>query len=337
MRTLLEVENLEHHFHPPAGWLGGARGFVRAVDGVSFALHEGECLGLVGESGSGKSTVGRAILRLIRPTGGDIRFEGQSLVGLGEAALRPVRRKMQMIFQDPQSSLNPRKTILRSVAAPLIVHEGLSGRRLRMTVEALLETVGLTRQHMYRYPHELSGGQRQRVGLARALALRPKLLILDEPTSALDVSVQAQTLTLLERLQEEFALTYLFISHNLAVIRHICDRVAVMYLGRIVEMAPVEALFETPKHPYTEALLSAVPTLEAEARREEIILDGDVPSPLRVPSGCRFHPRCHRRLGEICIRVVPALSGVGNAHDAACHIHTPPAGDGAAGPLTRST
>jgi oligopeptide/dipeptide ABC transporter ATP-binding protein len=290
----------------------------------------------VGESGSGKSTVGRAILRLIQPTGGDIRFDGRSILGLREAELRPVRRKMQMIFQDPQSSLNPRKTILRSVAAPLIVHEGLSGRRLRMTVEALLETVGLTRQHMYRYPHELSGGQRQRVGLARALALRPTLLILDEPTSALDVSVQAQMLTLLERLQDDFGLTYLFISHNLAVIRHICDRVAVIYLGRIVEMAPVEALFETPKHPYTEALLSAVPTLEAEARREEIVLESDVPSPLRVPSGCRFHPRCHKRLGEICLHAAPTLCGVGDGHEVACHIHTSPAGAGPAGLVAHS-
>jgi oligopeptide transport system ATP-binding protein len=336
MRMLLEVENLQHVFHASAGWLGGAGAAVRAVDGVSFALREGECLGLVGESGSGKSTVGRAILRLIQPTGGDIRFDGRSILGLREAELRPVRRKMQMIFQDPQSSLNPRKTILRSVAEPLIVHEGMSGHRLRTTVAGLLETVGLTRQHMYRYPHELSGGQRQRVGLARALALRPKLLILDEPTSALDVSVQAQMLTLLERLQDDFGLTYLFISHNLSVIRHICDRVAVMYLGRIVELAPVEALFETPKHPYTEALLSAVPTLEAEACREEIVLEGDVPSPLRVPSGCRFHPRCHKRLGEICLHAVPTLCGVGDGHEVACHIHAPPAGTGPARPVAHS-
>src|SRR5574341_839352 len=290
---LLEVEGLEVHFPLAADWLAGSAGrTVRAVDGVSFSIQEGECLGLVGESGSGKSTVGRAVLRLVQPAAGDIRFEGRSILHLGEADLRRLRRKMQMIFQDPQSSLNPRKTILRSAAEPLIVHEGLSGRALRVRTQTLLETVGLQRQHMYRYPHELSGGQRQRVGLARALALRPKLLILDEPTSALDVSVQAQILNLLEWLQDEFMLTYLFISHNLAVIRHICDRVAVMYLGRIVETAPVEALFVRPRHPYTEALVSAVPALESEVAQQEIILEGDVPSPLRVPSGCRFHPRC---------------------------------------------
>jgi len=318
---LLEVENLQHHFRLAAGWLAGSGGVVRAVDGVSFHLDVGECLGLVGESGSGKSTVGRAILRLIQPTGGDIRFEGRSILGLGEVELRLLRRKMQMIFQDPQSSLNPRKTILRSVAEPLIVHEGMSGRALRVAVEELLGTVGLSRQHMYRYPHELSGGQRQRVGLARALALRPRLLVLDEPTSALDVSVQAQTLNLLEQLQADFGLTYLFISHNLAVIRHICNRVAVMYLGRIVETTSVETLFEAPRHPYTEALLSAVPALEAEAAREEIILEGDVPSPLRVPSGCRFHPRCPKRIGDVCVRTDPPLLRIGDEHSVACHLH----------------
>jgi oligopeptide/dipeptide ABC transporter ATP-binding protein len=318
---LLEVEDLRHHFRLAAGWLAGSGGVVRAVDGVSFHLDERECLGLVGESGSGKSTVGRAILRLIQPTGGDIRFEGRSILGLGEGEMRPLRRKMQMIFQDPQSSLNPRKTILRSVAEPLIVHERLSGRALRATVEELLETVGLSRQHLYRYPHELSGGQRQRVGLARALALQPRLLVLDEPTSALDVSVQAQTLNLLERLQDEFGLTYLFISHNLAVIRHICDRIAVMYLGRIVETAPVERLFEAPAHPYTEALLSAVPELDAEAGRDEILLEGDVPSPLRVPSGCRFHPRCPKRFGDECAQRDPSLLPIESRHAVACHLH----------------
>ena len=319
--SLLEVENLTHHFRVAAGWLAGSGGVVRAVDGVSIALEERECLGLVGESGSGKSTVGRAILRLIQPTSGDIRFEGRSILRLGESELRPLRRQMQMIFQDPQSSLNPRKTILRSVAEPLIVHERLSGRALRSRVQTLLETVGLQKQHMYRFPHELSGGQRQRVGLARALALRPRLLVLDEPTSALDVSVQAQMLTLLERLREEFGLTYLFISHNLAVIRHICDRVAVMYLGRIVETAPVEALFSAPRHPYTEALLSAVPALEVEDAREEILLEGDVPSPLHVPAGCRFHPRCPKRIGEECVREDPRESRVGADHQVACHLY----------------
>jgi oligopeptide/dipeptide ABC transporter ATP-binding protein len=318
---LLEVENLMHHFCVAAGWVAGSGGVVRAVDGVSFALEERECLGLVGESGSGKSTVGRAILRLIQPTAGDIRFDGRSIIRLGESELRPFRRQMQMIFQDPQSSLNPRKTILRSVAEPLIVHEGLTGRALRSRVQTLLETVGLQRQHMYRFPHELSGGQRQRVGLARALALRPRLLVLDEPTSALDVSVQAQMLTLLEKLREEFGLTYLFISHNLAVIRYICDRVAVMYLGRIVETAPVEALFSAPRHPYTEALLSAVPALESEDAREEILLEGDVPSPLHVPAGCRFHPRCPKRIGEACVREDPREFRVGADHQVACHLY----------------
>jgi len=320
-KLLLEVENLTHHFSRTAGWLAGSGGVVRAVDGVSFAIQERECLGLVGESGSGKSTVGRAVLRLIQPTGGDIRFDGRSILRASESELRPLRRQMQMIFQDPQSSLNPRKTILRSVAEPLIVHGGLSGRALRSRVQALLETVGLQRQHMYRFPHELSGGQRQRVGLARALALRPKLLVLDEPTSALDVSVQAQMLTLLERLQDEFGLTYLFISHNLAVIRHICDRVVVMYLGRIVETAPVEALFSAPRHPYTEALLSAVPALETEGARQEIVLEGDVPSPLRVPPGCRFHPRCPKRIGEVCAREEPCRLRVGADHEVACHLY----------------
>jgi oligopeptide/dipeptide ABC transporter ATP-binding protein len=322
-RPLLEVRGLAVHFHQRAGWLGGPDRIVRAVDGVSFALQAGESLGLVGESGSGKSTVGRAILRLLAPTGGSIRFEGTELSRLGEGPLRPLRRQMQMIFQDPQSSLNPRKTVMRSVAEPLIVHEGLSGKALRERVRQLLEMVGLQREHMYRFPHELSGGQRQRIGLARALALRPRLLVLDEPTSALDVSVQAQMLSLLERLQEELALTYLFISHNLAVVRHICDRVAVMYLGRIVETAPVEALFQGPRHPYTEALLSAVPALETEAAQSEIILEGDVPSPLRVPSGCRFHPRCPKRIGEICTAQDPASLGVGEYHEVACHLHTP--------------
>jgi oligopeptide/dipeptide ABC transporter ATP-binding protein len=320
-KRLLEVENLTHDFHLATGWLAGSGRVVRAVDGVSFHLEEGESLGLVGESGSGKSTVGRAILRLIQPTGGDIRFEGRSIANLTEGELRRLRRQMQMIFQDPQSSLNPRRTILRSVAEPLIVHENLSGRDLRERVRGLLETVGLQRQHMYRFPHELSGGQRQRVGLARALALRPKLHVLDEPASALDVSVQAQILNLLEKLQEDFGLTYLFISHNLLVIRHICDRVAVMYLGRIVETGPVETIFESPRHPYTEALLSAVPALETESGREEIILEGDVPNPLRIPSGCRFHPRCPQRIGQVCVQQDPAMLHVGEGHRVACHLY----------------
>ncbi len=336
-KALLEVENLTHHFRRATGWLSGSGPVVRAVDGVTFALAERECLGLVGESGSGKSTVGRAILRLIQPTGGDIRFAGRSILEASEPELRRLRRQMQMIFQDPQSSLNPRKSILRSVAEPLIVHEGLAGRALRSRVQELLETVGLQRQHAYRFPHELSGGQRQRVGLARALALRPRLLVLDEPTSALDVSVQAQMLTLLERLQEEFGLTYLFISHNLAVIRHICDRVAVMYLGRIVETAPVETLFNAPHHPYTEALLSAVPALDTESARQEIILEGDVPSPLRVPPGCRFHPRCPKRIGEICWSQDPHVLHVGGDHEVACHLYseTPVGALGASGPGRR--
>jgi oligopeptide/dipeptide ABC transporter ATP-binding protein len=326
-RALLEVQDLTVHFRREAGWLGGASRMVRAVDGVSFCLQEGESLGLVGESGSGKSTIGRAILRLLSPTGGAIRFEGTDLLGLSEGALRPLRRKMQMIFQDPQSSLNPRKTVMRSVAEPLIVHEGLSGRELRERVWQLLEMVGLKREHMYRYPHELSGGQRQRIGLARALALRPRLLVLDEPTSALDVSVQAQMLTLLERLQAELSLTYLFISHNLSVVRHICDRVAVLYLGRVVETAPVEALFQDPRHPYTQALLSAVPALEADTAQAEIVLEGDIPSPLRVPSGCRFHPRCPRRIGDVCVQRDPATLGVAPHHEVACHLYAPvPAG-----------
>lgn len=326
-RELLAVEGLVVHFRQRAGWLGGPDRIVQAVDGVSFCLHEGESLGLVGESGSGKSTVGRAILRLLTPTGGSIRFMGTELHRLPERSLQPLRRQMQMIFQDPQSSLNPRKTVMRSVAEPLIVHERLSGKALRERVRELLEMVGLQREHMYRFPHELSGGQRQRIGLARALALRPKLLVLDEPTSALDVSVQAQMLALLERLQSELSLTYLFISHNLAVVRHISDRVAVMYLGRIVETAPVEALFQDPRHPYTQALLSAVPALETDTAQAEIVLEGDVPSPLRVPSGCRFHPRCPQRIGEVCMHHDPAMLRVDPHHEVACHLYAPaPAG-----------
>jgi len=321
---LLDVQDLRHAFRPRSGWLGRSQLSVRAVDGVGFAIEEGECLGLVGESGSGKSTVGRAVLRLIEPSSGDIWFQGRNISRAGERELRPLRREMQMIFQDPQSSLNPRKTVLRSVAEPLIVHEAVRGRRLRIRVQELLELVGLQRQHMYRFPHELSGGQRQRVGLARALALRPKLLVLDEPTSALDVSVQAQILALLERLQDELRLTYLFISHNLAVVRHICDRVAVMYLGRIVETAPVEALFTAPAHPYTEALLSALPSLDEQPDHAEILLEGEVPSPLAVPAGCRFHPRCPKRVGSRCERQDPWPLRIGASHSVACHLYSEP-------------
>jgi oligopeptide transport system ATP-binding protein len=320
--VLLEVHDLVKHYPVSTGFLGRRAGLVRAVDGVSFTVQRGETLGLVGESGCGKTTTGRCILQLERPTSGSVRFQGQELTLLRAEALRPLRRRLQVIFQDPYSSLNPRMTVGQIVGEPLAVHHlvpdaAAAARR----VQELLGQVGLLPQHARRYPHELSGGQRQRVGIARALALEPLLIVCDEPVSALDVSIQAQIVNLLEDLQRQLGLTYLFIAHDLSVVRHISDRVAVMYLGKIMELADRTALYEEPLHPYTKALLSAVPIPdpEVEARRERIVLRGEVPSPLTPPSGCVFHPRCPIAV-EACARTVPTLREVRPRHWAACHL-----------------
>jgi oligopeptide transport system ATP-binding protein len=318
--VLLEVRDLVKHFPVSSGLFGKPWGVIRAVDGVSFTIRRGETLGLVGESGCGKTTTGRCILQLERPSSGAIVFDGRDLTKLGDAELRPLRRRIQVIFQDPYSSLNPRMTVGQIIAEPLAVHRIVTDPATRAArVRALLAHVGLLPQHASRYPHELSGGQRQRVGIARALAMEPSLVVCDEPVSALDVSVQAQIINLLEDLQAEFGLTYLFVAHDLSVVRHISDRVAVMYLGKIVELADRQALYEDPLHPYTRALLSAVPIPdpEVEARREHLVLRGEVPSPLKPPAGCVFHPRCPLAIDR-CRTVVPELREVKPGHWAAC-------------------
>jgi oligopeptide/dipeptide ABC transporter ATP-binding protein len=319
--ALLEVRDLVKHYPVAGGVFGRTVGTVRAVDGVSFSIRRGETLGLVGESGCGKTTTGRCILQLERPTSGSIRFEGQELATLRGNALRAVRRRMQAIFQDPYSSLNPRMTVSQIVGEPLGVHRLVQAPARAARVRELLEHVGLLPRHGARYPHQLSGGQRQRVGIARALALEPSLIVCDEPVSALDVSIQAQIINLLEDLGRRLGLTYLFVAHDLSVVRHISDRVAVMYLGRIVELADRQALYESPLHPYTRALLAAVPIPdpEVEARRERVVLHGEVPSPLRPPPGCAFHPRCPLAVDE-CRRTRPLLRAIRAGHHAACHL-----------------
>jgi oligopeptide/dipeptide ABC transporter ATP-binding protein len=317
---ILEVRHLVKHFTVGGGMFSGTHGLVRAVDDVSFSISQGETLGLVGESGCGKTTTGRAILRLDPPTRGQVLFEGRDLATLDEAGVRDMRRRMQVIFQDPYSSLNPRMTVGQMLAEPLAVHRIVREPGARPArVRELLGRVGLLPQHAARYPHELSGGQRQRVGIARALAMEPTLIVCDEPVSALDVSIQAQIINLLEDLQHDLGLTYLFIAHDLAVVRHISDRIAVMYLGKIVEIADRRALYEDPQHPYTKALLAAVPIPdpELEAKRERVVLKGEVPSPLAPPPGCVFHPRCPIAIDR-CREVVPELREVKPGHRAAC-------------------
>ena len=317
---LLEVRNLRKYYPVTKGFIFQRQvGAVKAVDGLNFFIRRGETLGLVGESGSGKTTTGRVILRLQEPTTGEALFEGRNLFSLRKEELRRMRRNMQIIFQDPYSSLNPRMTVGDIIGEPLEIHNMARGRDKVRRVQELLEVVGLSPYHANRYPHEFSGGQRQRIGIARALAVNPKLIIADEPVSALDVSIQAQVLNLLEELQKEFGLTYLFIAHDLSVVKHISDRIAVMYLGRIVELAETDELFSNPQHPYTEALLSAVPIPDPEMRRERIILPGDVPSPVNPPPGCPFHTRC--LYAQPSCRVdVPPFVDIGGGHYVACPI-----------------
>jgi oligopeptide/dipeptide ABC transporter ATP-binding protein len=317
---LVETIHVRKYFPIKAGLLQREVARVHAVDDVSIQVFEGETLGLVGESGCGKSTFGRTVVRLLEPTDGDVRFQGESIAKLGTRALRPLRREMQMVFQDPYASLNPRKRVGSIIGTPLKIHGIGDANERRTRVQELLEVVGLSPEHYNRFPHEFSGGQRQRIGVARALALRPKLIVADEPVSALDVSIQAQMINLLEELQDEFSLTYVFIAHDLGVVRHVSDRIAVMYLGKLVELSPAEELYKRPIMPYTEALLSAVPIPDPDlsAQRERIVLEGDVPSPIDPPSGCRFHPRC-RYATEICSQVEPPLADYGNGHLAACH------------------
>jgi len=314
---LVEVEHLTKHFLVKQGVFARGKGVVHAVENVSLTINRGETLGIVGESGCGKSTTARLIVRLLDPTSGTIRFDGQDISKISQNKLRPLRQQMQIIFQDPYSSLNPRKSVGQIVGEPFAIHR--TTKDVKSRVEELLARVGLSPEHYNRYPHEFSGGQRQRIGIARALALQPKLIVCDEPVSALDVSVQAQILNLLKSLQSEFGLTYVFISHDLSVIRQVSDRIAVMYLGRVVEMGESEALYEHPRHPYTAALLSAVPRPSADTVQQRIVLSGDVPSPIDPPQACVFHPRCPRFQQGRCDVDTPELRRFDRDHVAACH------------------
>jgi oligopeptide/dipeptide ABC transporter ATP-binding protein len=317
---LVEVESLKKYYPITAGLLRRRVGDVRAVDGVSFYIMEKETLGLVGESGCGKSTLGRTLLRLEEPTVGRVLYRGEDITRLNRRGLKSLRKEVQMIFQDPQSSLDPRMTVGDSIGEALLIH-GMGDERERLErVEALLERVGLERGHALRYPHEFSGGQKQRIGIARALSVNPNLIVADEPVSALDVSIQAQILNLMMDLRDEYGLSYLFIAHDLSVIRHISHRVAVMYLGKIVELADRMEIFQTPLHPYTQALLSAVPVPDPRHRKERILLTGDVPSPAAPPPGCRFHTRCPRAF-EVCPREEPELRELAQGHLVACHLY----------------
>ena len=318
---LLEVNNLVKHFPQKAGFLSRRSGIVRAVDGVSFTLDSGETLGLVGESGCGKTTTGRIILSLLRPTSGEVIFQGRNVHSLEKEELRRLRKEMQVIFQDPYASLNPRMTIGQILGEALSIHHHLRGKDARDRMKELLEAVGMSAEHIPRFPHEFSGGQRQRIGVARALAVEPKLIICDEPVSALDVSVQAQVLNLLQDLRREFQLTYLFIAHDLAVVRHISDRIAVMYVGKIVELADRDTIYEGALHPYTRALLQAIPIPDPHLRREYKELEGELPSPLNLPPGCRFHTRCDQVM-DICRWKEPVFVDIGNKHRVACHLYS---------------
>ncbi|MDJ0460785.1 dipeptide ABC transporter ATP-binding protein [Streptomyces sp. H27-C3] len=317
---LLKVSGLVKHFPIKKGLLQRQVGAVQAVDGLDFDVRPGETLGIVGESGCGKSTMGRLITRLLEPTSGKIEFEGQDITHLGTGKMRPLRRDVQMIFQDPYSSLNPRHTVGTIISAPFKLQGIEPTGGVKKEVQALLDRVGLNPEHYNRYPHEFSGGQRQRIGIARALALKPKLVVADEPVSALDVSIQAQVVNLLDDLQQEMGLTYVIIAHDLSVIRHVSDRIAVMYLGKIVEIADRRALYESPMHPYSKALLSAVPVPDprSKGKRERILLTGDVPSPISPPSGCRFHTRCWKAT-EVCKTTEPPLVALKTGHQVACH------------------
>ncbi|EIT84661.1 oligopeptide/dipeptide ABC transporter ATPase [Fictibacillus macauensis ZFHKF-1] len=320
IEPLVKVENLKKHFPIKGGVLGSTVGQVKAVDGVSFTIKKGETLGLVGESGCGKSTTGRMLLRLLEPSEGKVYFEGKDILSLSSSEMRKMRRDMQMVFQDPYASLNPRHTVEKILEEPLIVHGMRNRQERKKRVKELLEVVGLSSYHAGRYPHQFSGGQRQRIGIARALAVNPKLIIADEPVSALDVSIQSQVLNLLQDLQKEFDLTYLFIAHDLGVVRHISDRVGVMYLGNIVELSTSEELYDEPLHPYTQALLSAVPIPDVDVKRERIILKGDVPSPSNPPKGCAFHTRCPQAM-ERCGSERPAFQEMKDGHYVACHLY----------------
>lgn len=320
VRTLLEVSNLVKHFPVKRGLFSRVVGKVHAVDGISIQVQEGRTLGIVGESGCGKTTAGKTILKLIEPTAGTIRYDGNDITAFSRVQMKRYRQQMQIIFQDPFSSLNPRHTVGAIIAAPLEIHHLVETAEKEDRIAGLLRKVGLSATVMRRYPHEFSGGQRQRIGIARALAVNPRLVVGDEPVSALDVSIQAQILNLMEDLQDELGLTYIMIAHDLSVIRHIADKIAVMYLGKIVEMASRTELYHNPLHPYTRALLSAVPIPDPERERQRIILKGDVPSPINPPTGCRFHPRCPQRF-EPCDQMEPETKTLADGHDVACYLY----------------
>ncbi|MBO8162824.1 MAG: dipeptide ABC transporter ATP-binding protein [Brevibacillus sp.] len=320
--VLLDVKGLKKYYPIKSGFLKKTTHYVKAVDDISFSVHSGETLGIVGESGCGKSTTGRALLRLIEPTAGEVIYKGVNLASLSDAEMRRKRKDLQIIFQDPFASLNPRMTVGEIIEEPMVIfnlYGGESGRKQK--VARLMEEVGLKPEHMERFPHEFSGGQRQRIGIARALALEPTLIVADEPVSALDVSIQSQVLNLMRDLQKQYGLTYIFISHNLSVVKHFCDRIGVMYLGRMVELSPKRELYQEPLHPYTRSLLSAVPIAKPKAKRERIILSGDVPNPANPPSGCAFHTRCPDCM-DICKVERPSFVPMGNGRYVACHLYT---------------